>query len=131
MTLTQRVTDHLIATGTMTEQHVTRRPRLRHCGHCGLVVLAAISDAGFTIAVWPWPTTAYGELDALMRALPTYTHHSDDGLYRRDDFRIRGNNTDRVQVHVTHRCGDPPPPLNPAHAVVARERLPADALPPF
>lgn len=130
MALPPRATAHLIATGAMDEQHATRRPRPRHCARCGLAVIAAITDAGYTVACWPTPTTAWGELDAKLRGLPTYTHRPDDGLYYRDDFRIAGNNTDRVQVLVAHVCGDPTPEANPAHQRTVTRRE-AASVPPF
>lgn len=119
---TQRVLDRLIADGHLDETGVTRTPRPVHCRACRLGVIAAITDAGFTVACWPTPTTALGELHAAAAGLPTYSWHPGDGLYRRDDFRIAAGTTGRVRVLVTHRCGDPPPPANPAWAVRERAR---------
>ena len=137
MTTTQRerVQAHLIATGVMDEQGVTRRPRPAHCARCRHAVIAAITDAGFTVTCWPVPTTAHGELTALLAGLPTYSWHPDDGLYHRDDFRIAGNNTHRVRVLVTHRCTDAPPEPNPTWDSRNRPQAvhgpTADATPPF
>lgn len=116
MTTTQRerVTAHLIADGHLDESGIGRKPRPATCRACRLAVTAAITDLGITVACWPTPTTAYGELLAVMAGLPTWSEHPDDGLYHRGPVRIAGNNTHRVRVLVTHRCGDPPPEAHPA-----------------
>lgn len=118
MTLNAKATAHLIANGHMDEQAVTHTPKARHCRHCGLAVTAAITDAGFTAACWPTPTTPLGELQALTAGLRTYTALPNDLLHR-DDFRIRGRNANQARVLVQHRCGDTPPPPNPVHTAAA------------
>lgn len=128
---TTRVQAALIAAGHMDEDRVTRRPRPAHCRTCRHAITAAITDSGFTARCWPTPTTTLGELQALLAGLATYTALPDELLYR-DDFRIRTNDANRARVLVEHRCGDPPPPTNPIHAIPKQMRsFTANEEPPF
>ena len=121
--LNQRAAAALTRDGHMDEDRVTRRPRPGHCRHCHLAITAAITDAGFTAACWPTPTTPHGELTALLAGLRTYTANPDTLLHR-DDYRIRTRNANQARVLVQHRCGDTPPPPNPIHDVqLARPRF--------
>lgn len=130
MSLTDVAKAALVAGGHMDESGATRRPRPAHCRACRLAITAAISDAGFTVKAWPVPTTALGELQALMAGLRTYTALPDELLYR-DASRIRGNDADARRVLVEHRCGDPPPPGNPIHAVKRIREYAPNEPPPF
>lgn len=109
----------LLAQGLMDEDGATHRPRPGHCRHCRHAVLAAITDAGLTVLLWPTPTTPLGELHALLAGLRTFTALPADLLYR-DAWRIQGRDADHVHVHVEHRCGHTPPPPNPIHATTVR-----------
>ena len=130
MTLNQRAQAALIRDGHMDEDRVTRTPRPGHCRHCHLAVTAAITDAGFTVLLWPVPTTPLGELQARLAGLRTFTALEHDVLYR-DDYRITGRNANQVPVHVEHHCGHTPPPPNPVHAAQQSARSCFDGPPPF
>jgi hypothetical protein len=112
------------------EYGASRRPRPGHCATCRLAVTVAITDSGFTVKAWPTPTTVLGELQALVAGLRTFTALPDALLYRAEDV-IRSNDADRRRVLVEHRCGDPPPPMNPVHLVKAIPSTTGNEAPPF
>lgn len=126
----QRVKDQLVLDGTMTEQNVTRTPRARHCATCGRVVLAAITDAGFEVAVEPTPTTPAGELSVLMGGGETFALLPHGEMVWRSQHRIAWADANSETTHAMHQCGKPPPEINPAF-VKARTRIDFDQPPPF
>lgn len=94
----------LINQGVMTEQGVTRTPRQRHCSGCGRVVVAAITDLGFEVAVDPLPLTIEGELDALVAGRETYALLDHGELVWRNHHRITFRSADEEQAHALHEC---------------------------
>ncbi|WP_346007273.1 hypothetical protein [Janibacter terrae] len=109
----QRVREHLINDGVMTEQNVTRTPKPRHCLHCGRAVIAAITDLGFEVAVEPTPTTPLGELHVLLAGGATYTLLPWGEMVHRDKRRITHRDANNERVHAQHQCGNAPPEINP------------------
>lgn len=111
----RHVQDTLIANGVMTSGFITRKAKYRHCPRgCGLIVLTAIDDIGFTTTCDPHPTTTLGELQALLAGRRTYTTVGEELVYRAA-HRIVARDTDREPVYVQHECGIPPPPTNELH----------------
>lgn len=104
--------EHLIATGAMDHQGVSRRARIRHCRDCGLAVLAGF-DADLcarTVAVDPHPLTALGEAMAHIGGRYTVALHrgARDELDARTEGRISHApaGSGRFDVLAEHRCGD-------------------------
>lgn len=100
----QRVLDHLIADGTITEQGVTRTARSRHCRTCRRVVLAAITDLGFEIALDPPALTPLGELQAQAAGVHTYAVLPWGEMVRRTIGRITRRNAADEECHAQHEC---------------------------
>lgn len=109
----QRVKDHLIADGAMSEQGVTHTPKPRHCRHCGRAVIAAITDLGFEVAVEPTPTTPAGELGELMAGGQTYAIVYGQMVWR-NSHRIQYRDANNETTHAMHQCGKAPPETHPA-----------------
>lgn len=124
------IRQHLINDGAITEQNVTRTPKQRHCAGCGRVVIAAITDTGFEIAVEPHPTTTAGELDVLMAGGETFALLDHGEMVWRSQHRINYASPDKERTHARHECGKAPPEINPTFAVKAR-RIDFDGPPTF
>lgn len=107
------VRQHLISEGVLTEQNVTRTPKQRHCRDCGRVVIAAITDLGFEVAVEPFPTTPAGELQVLMGGGETYWVADHGEMVWRSQHRISYRNANEECTHARHECGKSPPETNP------------------
>lgn len=112
----QRVKDQLVLDGTMTEQNVTRTPKPRHCRHCGRAVIAAITDAGFEIAVEPTPTTPAGELHTLINGGKTFAILDHAEMVWRDIHRITYRDANKERTHAMHECEKRAPEINPIFA---------------
>lgn len=123
------VRQHLINDGVLTEQNVTRTPRQRHCRHCGRVVIAAITDLGFEIAVEPMATTPAGELTALMNGGETYALLDHGELVWRSQHRIAYATPNKERTHAMHECGKAPPETNPLFIRKAKARVDYDDIP--
>ena len=106
------IKDQLIADGAMTEQHVTRTPKPRHCRDCGRAVIAAITDLGFEITVEPTPTTPAGELSALMNGGQTFAILDHGEMVWRSMHRIKYRDANKERAHAKHQCGINPPEIN-------------------
>ena len=115
------VRQHLINDGVLTEQNVTRTPKQRHCRDCGRVVIAAITDLGFEVAVEPSATTTLGELTTLMNGGETYAQVAGQLVWR-SSHRINYRSPDEEQTHAMHECGKAPPEKNPLFEVKANPR---------
>ena len=124
------VRQHLISEGVLTEQNVTRTPKPRHCRDCGRVVIAAITDLGFEIAVEPSATTPAGELDTLLSGGMTFALLDHGEMVWRDQRRITYRNADRERTHARHECGKSPPEVNPLF-VKTHTSINDDGTPPF
>lgn len=100
----QRVQDALIAAGDLTPARIGSKPQQRACPSCRTACLAAIPFLRVG-AVWleAWPTTARGELDALLAGRATYA--VTNGIEKRDAEYITAVNADEwPHVHVEHSC---------------------------
>ena len=102
------------------------------CRACGAATVLGLTDSGLVTLCWPHPTTAWGEFDALMRGLRTYTLAGDQ-LHYRTPGTITYRPPDEATVLVEHQCTDPAPEMRPdkrrAHIVV--RDLPVNAPAPF
>lgn len=126
----RHVRQHLISEGVLTEQNVTRTPKPRHCRDCGRVVIAAITDLGFEVAVEPSATAPAGELATLLSGGETYALLDHGEMVWRDQRRITYRNADRERTHARHECGKGPPEVNPLF-VEMRTRTNFDGPIPF
>lgn len=107
------IKDRLVADGTMTEQSVTRTPKPRHCRHCGRAVIAAITDAGFEVAVEPTPTTPAGEFAVLYQGGRTYALLEHGEMVWRSIHRIQFHDANNEPTHAMHECDKAAPEINP------------------
>lgn len=124
------IKDRLVADGAMTEQHVTRTPKPRHCRDCGRAVIAAITDLGFEITVEPNPTTPEGELTTLMNGGMTFALLDHGEMVWRSRHRIKYRDANNERAHAKHECGKAPPEKNPAF-MKRKARTSFDGPPPF
>lgn len=133
----------LIDNGSMTETGITRAAKPRRCKQCNQPIIVGLNDdqCAFETHADPQPLSALGEAIALLEGRTTIALANEGGrwvLHRRDDFQIRGRpagTTPRWDVLRTHTCGTPTPTGPTAapstHPSTTRERLPANAPPPF
>ena len=120
---------HLIQTGVMTKDRITKHARPRRCT-CGLFTLTGLDDVlPKVVAVDPMPTTTIGEAHALLAGRATYSLDGDE-LFVRTAGRIGFRNADQVAVYATHQCGVPNLPISARFAITPSEDLNAD-IPPF
>ena len=130
-TIPRHVLRHLIDTGRMTTSHLTRKAKYRR-HTCGLILIAGIDDAGIETWLWPLPTTTHGEYAARMANLFTYSTAIGQGIYYRDAITITGSPADTKPTYITHRCTDPPPPINwQLIPTPTAQPAPSDDTPPF
>lgn len=99
------IQDRLVADGAMSEQGVTRTPKARHCAGCGRVVIAAITDCGFEVAVDPYPLTPRGELEAAIADVDIFAVLDHGEMVRRDKHRIAFKDANNESAHPCHECG--------------------------
>lgn len=86
----------------------TDYPRKSQCGQCGEVVLIGLSS-GLTTKYDPYLLGQLGEIEALLRRVPTYWA-SHPMFSRRTTSMIRREPTPFDGFIVReHRCGTPPP----------------------
>lgn len=126
MTMPRHIQDVLIANGVMTEQRVTRTPRVRRCAHCRATVIAAIDDLGFTATTDPEELTPYGELQAAMTGKKTWAKHH-DSLSTRDAPFITSHPANTIVIHAEHKCGT----SIPEHTPLNKTRTEYPDTPPF
>ena len=102
---------HLIQTGVMTADRVTKHARPRRCT-CGLFTLVGLDDLLPTkTIVDPMPTTTSGEAFALLTGRHTYGIDGDE-LFARTADRISFRPADETPVYVSHECGSTPLPIS-------------------
>ena len=118
----QAIKARLVADGQMSDQGVTRTPKQRHCRDCGRVVIAAITDLGFEVAVEPSATTTFGELTALMNGGETYALLDHGEMVWRSQHRIAYASPDKERTHAMHECGKAPPERNSLFEIKAKPR---------
>ena len=119
---------HLIATGVLTPDGVTRRARPRPCPRCQPLVLVGLDHARCALppTTNPTPLTPAGELAALLTGRETYKLTPNRNAYElnwRDQHSIRAKPAGTLHgadIVATHQCGAPeldaapsriPPPL--------------------
>ena len=115
----------------MTEQHVTRTPKPRHCRDCGRAVIAAITDLGFEITVEPNPTTPAGELATLINGGQTFAILDHGEMVWRDQRRIKYRDANKERAHAKHQCDKAPPENNPLHTKKKAHTTDYDGPPPY
>lgn len=100
---------HLVDTGVMTADRVTRRPTTRTCRDCQVPVIAALLDEAISrrLELDPAFLTPLGELQALLLERPTY-QWTDGTITDRDPWRITGRPASTVRVLAEHACHSPP-----------------------
>ncbi|WP_191565147.1 hypothetical protein [Janibacter melonis] len=125
----QRVLDHLIADGTITEQGVTRTARNRHCRSCRRIVLAAITDLGIEIALDPPALTPLGELQAHTAGVHTYAVLPWGEMVRRTPSRITHRDAAHEESHAQHECV--PRARYDTHPAPVRHNAARDDEPPY
>lgn len=133
-TLDPRIFNHLVNTGVITRDRVTRRPTPRNCRTCRAPITAAIEDeqAGTTrLELHPGYLTPLGELQALTNGRATYETDGTAAWWR-DPMRILAHPANTVNVHTDHECGPftfdtGPPPITRKQ----RDRISPTAPPPF
>ena len=105
--------DYLDSQGVLdSATRLTRRARLVRCRQCGAKVLAGLDDLTRPLYCEQFPTTAPGELQALMGGRRTYTLIIGE-LCLRDEHRIAYRSASGEPVHAEHQCYDPAPlPMN-------------------
>ena len=102
---------HLIQTGVMTADRVTKHAHPRRCT-CGLFTLVGLDDLLPTkVTVDPQPTTTTGEAHAVLTGRRTYGIDGDE-LYPRTAGRIEFRPADDTPVYVSHECGSTPLPIS-------------------
>jgi hypothetical protein len=119
---------HLIQTGVMTSDHVTKHARHRRCPNCGLFTLVGLDEYPKRVAVDPIPTTTAGELFALLTGRHTYALDGHE-LYERTAGRLEHRRADDTPVYATHQCHSPPLPINERFIPAQPEDLNGE--PPF
>jgi len=102
---------HLIQTGVMTEDRVTKHARHRRCPTCGLFTLVGLDELPRKVAVDPLPTTSAGELFALLTGRRSFALDVNE-LYERTAGRLLFRPADTHPVYITHQCGSIPLPVN-------------------
>ena len=106
------LTQHLIQTGVMTEDRITKHAQHRRCPHCGLFTLVGLDDLlPKVVTVDPQPTTSAGELFALLTGRRSFALDSGE-LYERTAGRLLFRPADTHPVYITHECGSIPLPIN-------------------
>ena len=106
------LTRHLIQTGAMTEDRITKHAQHRRCPTCGLFTLVGLDDLlPSRIAVDPLPTTSAGELFALLTGRRSFALDVDE-LYERTAGRLLYRPADTHPVYITHECHSLPLPIN-------------------
>lgn len=106
---------HLVRTGVIAPDGITRRAQPRRCRDCRAPVLTGLDADRCSLRadVDPRPLTALGELLAQLEDRRTYALCSDSGrlvLNYRDAGRLAHNpaGTGRFDVMAEHRCGSTP-----------------------
>jgi hypothetical protein len=100
--------EHLIQTGVMTKDHVTKHARPRRCT-CGLYTLTGLDDLMPSVVhVDPLPTTPTGEALAQLSGRKTYALDGDQ-LFERTAGRIEFRDADHTPVYAEHLCNSPLP----------------------
>lgn len=106
-TLTDRVRQHLIATGRITENGTSRRLQIRSCHQCRTTVLAALDAdiCAFDIQADPDPVGRLGELLAVADGRRSYDVIDTAGRLELEYRRaIHIGSRRRCPVVVEHRC---------------------------
>jgi len=122
------LTRHLIQTGVMTADYITKKSKHQRCPHCGLYTLVGLDEFPHPIAVDPMPTTTPGELFALLTGRRSFALDGDE-LYERDAGRLEHRRADDTPVYAEHRCGSPPLPIN--QRFIPTKPADLDGPPPF
>jgi len=105
------LTRHLIQTGVMTTDYVTKKSKHRRCPTCGLFTLVGLDEFPHRIAVDIMPTTSAGELFALLTGRRSFALDVDE-LYERTAGRLLFRPADTHPVYITHECHSLPLPIN-------------------
>jgi hypothetical protein len=107
------LTDYLDGEGIIdVATRLTHQVRRTTCPSCHSMVLAALDDdLSLPVHVDAMPTTAVGELTALLYGLRTYTLITGN-LCHRDSHRIDYRCADFEPVHAEHSCSAPWLPVN-------------------
>lgn len=102
---------HLIQTGVMTQDRVTKHAQHRRCPSCGLFTLVGLDEFPHRITVDIMPTTSAGELFALLTGRRSFALDVDE-LYERTAGRLLFRPADTHPVYITHECNSLPLPIN-------------------
>ena len=113
--------EHLDQTGILdSTSRLTHQARRATCPSCHSMVLAGLDDdLSLPVHANVMPTTAAGELTALLHGLRTYTLITGN-LCHRDHNRITYRSADDEPVHAEHSCTAPWLPVNSKFAVKPR-----------
>jgi len=122
------LTRHLIQTGAMTQDRITKHAQHRRCPHCGLFTLVGLDEFPHRIAVDIMPTTSAGELFALLGGRRSFALDGTE-LYERTADRLLFRPADTHPAYVTHECGSIPLPINQRFIPAQPEDLNGE--PPF
>ena len=109
--------DHLIRSGHMTEDGVTRKARIRRCPHCPRDVLVGLDSdiCALEVHADPHPLSAIGEAVALLQNRRTLHLRRDGSGWVLDprtdrDIAMRpAGTTNRLDVLGQHHCATGPP----------------------
>lgn len=134
--------DHLIRSGHMTEDGVTRKARIRTCPTCHHQILVGLDDVQCALEVHadPMPLSPVGEAVALLSNRRTVNLRREGGgwvIDRRDDHDIAATpagTATRTDVLGQHHCatGPPPPALRaPSSFPETKPRIFANERPDF
>lgn len=132
--------DHLVRSGHMTEDGVTRKARLRPCPRCPHDVLVGLDDVTCALEVHadPVPLSELGEAVALLqnrRTLNLRREGSGWVIDRRDHHDIThtpAGTAHRLDVLAEHACAHgPPPPALRAPSTFPEHRTHVYERPPF
>lgn len=125
------LSDYLEGEGVIDARaRLTHQARPGACPNCHAMILAGLDDnLGLAVHADAMPTTAVGELTALLHGLRTYTLITGE-LCHRDHNRIAYRSADHEPVHAEHSCPAPCLPVNTKFAAKSRP-VHAHDEPPF